>query len=324
LRSTSPTGLTDRIKKLPPKKRAIKFVGRITFAWLVFTSHLLRPWSIRAVGNLLGDAFYVLSRRYRNVTLNNLRAAFADEKSESELREIARGVFRHFTRGALEFFYLLSLDRSRIEGMIDIEGREHIDAALAQGRGCILLTAHYGNWELLARKLVVLGYKVSVIARDSDDPGMTGITTRIRESGGYCVFDRDQPIIGAFRKLKNNECLGILPDQNDAEGIFVDFFGRPTATAVGPAMLALKSGAKIVPVFARRVDGGHYMARCYPAIEYVPAGNEKQDIPALTALVNKAIEREIRLNPSQWLWLHDRWKLSPPLSSVNGKEAAQS
>jgi len=272
---------------------------------------LLRPWSVRAIGNGLGSLFYACSSRYRKVALANLRAAFAGDKSESEIRKIAKQVYRHFARGAVEFFYLLALSPEQIDAMIDLEGREHLDAALAQGRGCIIITAHYGNWELLARKLVIEGYKVNVIARDSDDPGMTGITTRIRESGGYTVFDKDQPLIGALRALKKNEILGILPDQNESGGIFVDFFGRPAATATGPAAFSLKSGAPMMPVFAPRKPDGRYKATAYPPIDFAPSGDEQHDIRALTTLMNQAIEREVRSNPSQWLWLHDRWKLSP-------------
>jgi len=243
--------------------------------------------------------------------LKNLTAVYGAEKSRQEIVCIAKEVFRHFTRGALEFFHLLSLSREQVDAMVDIEGLENIDGVLSEGKGCVCVTAHYGNWELFARKMVIKGYKANVIARDSDDPGMTGIATRIRESGGYRVFDRDQPIIGAFRCLRNNESLGILPDQNDYDGIFVDFFGRPAATAPGPAVLSLKSGAPIVPAFAPRMPDGRYKVTIYPRIEFTPSGNEEQDIRDLTALVNLAIEREIRKNPSQWLWLHDRWKLSP-------------
>jgi Kdo2-lipid IVA lauroyltransferase/acyltransferase len=275
------------------------------------TACLLRPWSVRSIGNCLGSLFYVLSARYRKVALTNLRAAFGAEKSEAEIRKIARQVFRHFARGAVEFFYLLALSREQIDAMIDLEGREHLDSALAEGKGCIVITAHYGNWELLARKMVIQGYKVNVIARDSDDPGMTGIATQIRESGGYQVFDKDQPLIGAWRGLKKNELLGILPDQNESHGIFVDFFGRPVATATGPAVFALKSGAPMVPVFAPRMPDGRYRATAYPRIEFTPSGDEAADIRDLTALMNLAIEREVRSNPSQWLWLHDRWKFSP-------------
>ena len=200
---------------------------------------------------------------------------------------------------------------------METEGFDNLDKALAEGKGCIIITAHYGNWDLVARKLVICGYKVNVIARDSDDPGITGITTRIRESGGYRVFDRDQPIIGAFRCLKNNECLGILPDQNDADGIVVSFFGKPAATATGPAVLGLKSGAALVPVFCRSMGGGRYRAIAKPRIEFLPSGNHDADVRRLTELVNLAIEEEVRSNPTQWLWLHDRWKHGRLLSKVD-------
>lgn len=280
------------------------------------TAGLLRPWSVRFIGQTLGSAFYHLSSRYRNVALKNLRSVYAGKKSDDEIHVIAKEVFKHFSQAAVEFFYLISCSREQIDSMVDIQNGEHISSALSEGKGLIVLTAHYGNWELLARKLVIMGYKVNVIARDSDDPGMTGITERIREDGGYRVFDRDQPIIGAFRALKNNEILGILPDQNDADGIFVDFFGRPSKTAAGTAVLSLKSGAPIVPVFARRVKGGRYLAKVYPRIEFAPSGDHDRDVHNLTGLVNAAIEREVRSNPSQWLWLHDRWKLSPPVSTA--------
>lgn len=283
-------------------------IGRMTFWIMTKTSGLLRPWSVRAIGNSLGSLFYIISSRYRNVALVNLREAFEEEKSEAEIRKIAKQVFRHFSRGAVEFFYLLSLKREQIDGMIDLDGCEHLDKALAEGRGCIVVTAHYGNWELLARKLVIQGYKVNVIARDSDDPGMTGITTRIRENGGYRVFDKDQPLIGAMRALRNNELLGILPDQNESNGILIDFFSRPAATATGPAVFALKTGAPLVPAFAPRTSDSKYKATVYPPIDFTPSGDEQKDINDLMALINKAIEWEVRSNPSQWLWLHDRWK----------------
>lgn len=306
--STSPTGLTARIKRLPPRKRAIKLLGRVTFWFMATTAGLLRPWSVRAIGNCLGSLYYRCSKRYREVALKNLRAAYG---GEADIEPIAREVFRHFTREALQFFYVLSLNREQIDSAVELVGREHLDQALVCGRGCVVVTGHYGNWEMLARKMAIQGYKINVIARDSDDPGITGITTRIRESGGYRVFDKDQPVIGAYRALKANEILGILPDQNDQSGIFADFFGRPAATAPGPAVLALKSGAPIVPAFCERLSEGRYRAVVYPALEFEPTGNEESDVAELTRLVNAAIEAQIRRNPSQWLWLHDRWKLSP-------------
>lgn len=301
---------------MPPHKRLIKLLGRLTFWWLCKTAGLLGWRSINWIGSALGSAFYACSKRYRTVALKNLRAAYGHEKSEPEIRAMAQEVFRHFARESLVFFYLLSLSNEQINALVDVEGVEHLDNALREGKGCLVITAHYGNWELLARKTAILGHVVNVIARDSDDPGMTGIATRIRESGGYRVFDRDRPMISAFRCLKNNEILGILPDQNESGGVFVDFFGRPAATAIGPALLSLRSGAPIVPAFAFRKPDGRYHATFYPRIEFAPTGDHEQDVRDLTALITEAIEREVRRNPTQWLWLHDRWKLSPEASDV--------
>lgn len=311
MRSTSPTGSTARIKRLPPKKRAIKLLGRVTFWVMTKSAGLLRPWFANRIGNCLGSAFYRLSKRYRDVAIKNLTAVYGSEWSEEKIRSTAREVFCHFAREAMQFFRVLAMSRDQVDACVELENRRFLDEALAEGKGCIIITAHYGNWEMFARKLAISGYKVNVIARDSDDPGITGITTRIRESGGYRVFDKDQPVIGAYRALKGNEILGILPDQNDSGGIFVDFFGRPAATATGPAVLALKSGARIVPAFCERTSEGKYKSILYPALEFSPTGDAEADTAELMRLVNLAIENAVRRNPSQWLWLHDRWKLSP-------------
>ncbi|NLN78426.1 MAG: lysophospholipid acyltransferase family protein [Armatimonadetes bacterium] len=276
------------------------------------SSRLWRPWSVRVVGNLLGIVFYYASARYRNVALKNLRSVYGQEMGEVQIRALAKRVFKHFTRGAIEFFFVLSLNSKQINELVDVSGCEHLDSALSEGNGCIVITAHYGNWELLARKLALFGYKINVIARDSDDPGMTGITAQIRESGGYRVFDKDRSLIGAMRALRRNEVLGILPDQHDSQGIFVDFFSRPAATATGPATFALKSSAPLVPVFASRTADGRYNAVVYPRIDFNPSGNIEKDTKELTSLINIAIEQAIRLQPDQWLWFHNRWKSSAP------------
>ncbi|MCX8053927.1 MAG: lysophospholipid acyltransferase family protein [Armatimonadetes bacterium] len=300
--------LTERTKQLPLRKRLLKLLGRVIFWGLSRASRLLSARAVRYLGNLLGCLFFLVSKRYRTTAIMNLTAAFASEKSPDEIRQLAREVFKHFARESLQFFRLVSMSREKIDQMVEVDGLENLDAALAGGKGCIAVTAHYGNWELLARKLVLLGYPVNVIARDSDDPGMTTIATRIRESAGYKVFDKDQPLIGAFRRLKNNEILSILPDQNDFQGIPVMFFNRLAATPTGPAFLSLRSGAPIVPLFARRLCDDKYRLVIYPQIEFSPTGDQEEDIKSLTSLLTAVIEREIRSNPSQWLWLHDRWK----------------
>lgn len=295
------------MKRRTLRKRMELFGGRLAVTGLLRLSGWLNPKRIERLGRLLGDFIYVASRRYRRVALKNLAAAFPEWDSK-KVRSTARDTFRHFSRGVLEFFYLLRLPSEDLDKWIDVEGIEHLETALAKGRGVVCVTAHLGNWELFARKIVLQGYKINVIARDSDDPTMTGVANEMRQNAGYRVLPRDGSALPALRCLRRNELLGILPDQNTYSGIFVDFFGRPAATAPGPAVLALKAGAPIICGFARRMEGGRFKAVLYPPIEVPLSGNEEADVHAITSALTKKIEDEIRKDPAQWLWLHDRWK----------------
>jgi KDO2-lipid IV(A) lauroyltransferase len=281
--------------------------GRFAMAGVMKVADRLNPGRIDWWGKRLGDLMFFGSRRYRTVASKNLTNAFPDWDRGRVMR-VARDTFRSFARGALEFFHLLHLPAEELGDWITIEGTEHLDAALAKGHGVILITAHFGNWEVFARKLVLLGYPVNVIARDSDDPGMTGIGNAVRQSGGYRVLPRDDAALPAMRCLRKNELLGILPDQNTWSGIFVDFFGRPVATATGPAVFALRSGAPIVCGFARRDESGRFGAVIYPPLEVSMSGDEDTDIQRLTEAFTDVIEDEIRKYPEQWLWVHDRWR----------------
>lgn len=261
-------------------------------------------WGVR-VGNFI----HRMSGRYRRVVQENLRKSFP-EWSSDHVDKVVRDVFRQFGRGALEFFHLLNLSHDQVNDWVRMEGAEHMDKALADGKGAIIVTAHYGNWELFARKLVLCGYPINVIARDSDDPGMTGIANMIRENAGYRVLSRNGSALPALRRLKKNEVLGILPDQNSYSGIMVDFFGRPAFTATGPAVFSLKTGAPIVCGFAHREPDGGFLMKIYPPLEVALTGTEEEDIRRITQALNLAIENEIRKDPAQWLWLHERWRLA--------------
>jgi KDO2-lipid IV(A) lauroyltransferase len=289
------------------RKRIELAGGRLATVGLLRLSKHLNPKRIERWGARLGDFIFTASRRYRRVALRNLAAAYPDW-GEKEVHKTARETFRHFGRGALEFFYLLNLPSKELDEWVVVEGKEHLDAALEKGCGAIIVTAHLGNWELFARKLVLLDYPLSVIARDSDDLMMTGVANSIRQNAGYKVFGRDSSVLPALRCLRKNEVLGILPDQNTLSGIFVDFFGRPAATATGPAVLSLRSGAPIICGFARRVEGGRFKILMYPPLDVPASGDEEADVYVLTAALTKIIEDEIRKDPAQWLWLHDRWK----------------
>jgi Kdo2-lipid IVA lauroyltransferase/acyltransferase len=314
-----------KLSSKPFRKRLLLFVVRTASRPLIWSFRRI-PWE-RADGlaRALGAIGYRCSRRYRTASVTNLLTAFPG-MTEAEARSITKQVFSNFCRALIEFFIVQRFDPSDIERVMELRGTEHADETLRRGKGGIILTAHIGNWEVLARRLIIQGYPLNVIARDSDDPTMTGVINDVRQSGGYNVLGRDTSVRSAMRCLKQNQFVGILPDQNTMGNcVFVDFFGRPVAVAAGAAMFALKTGAAILPAFNSWDPATkRYVAEIQPALEFDLTGDDDRDVEIVTAAFTKAIETEIRKHPSQWLWLHSRWKRAKEGESVmQRREAAQ-
>jgi len=185
-----------------------------------------------------------------------------------------------------------------------------IDDLLARGKGLILVTAHFGNWELLARRAILEGFAVTVIARQGDDARFNALTDWLRENGGYEVHARGASPRLLLQRLKQNKIVAILPDQK-SDDVFVPFFGKLAGTVGGPAVLALKTGAPIVPMFCPRLPNGTYQVVICPEINTQPTGDAKADTQRIMADINQSIEDIVRRYPDQWLWLHDRWRLPP-------------
>src|SRR5262249_50006566 len=131
----------------------------------------------------------------------------------------------------------------------------------------------------------------------------------IRGGCGYRVISRGHATRPALECLRRNEALGILLDQNTSSGgIYVDFFGHPAATAPGPAILARRTGAPLIPLFDRRREDGTHVVEFHPPVEWRATGDRDQDVLEITARLTQAIERQIRAEPAQWFWIHNRWK----------------
>lgn len=248
-----------------------------------------------------------LDKKRIETATENLKKAFG-EKSDTEISKMIKEVLYNFVVEFYMFFKEGQKPYTETAKLVDFAGKENIEKYQKEGKGVILLTAHIGNWEILARKLCAEGYKVSVIARDSDHTSMTDITNQIRNNGGYSVYSKDRPVIGIIKALKRGECIGILPDQNNDEGIWVEFFGRPAQTAAGTAVFSLKTETPIVPVFCIREQLGKYRLEAWPAIEFDKTDNFDEDVKNLTQKCNDVLEKGIRKYPTSWLWIHNRWK----------------
>lgn len=261
----------------------------------------------------------LLAPSRQRVAVDNMQRALGDRCSEKEYRAIAAQVTRNICRTMVELLKLPHLSSAQVKSLMPLEGGEYMRAGLDRGRGVIILTAHYGNWELMGARLVAEGFPVTVIARDAPDPFTASVINRSRRSRGMEVLDRES-LRAMLQVLHSNGCLGILPDQHAAGGgIIIDFLGRPAATAVGVATLALRTGCAVVPVFSCRHPDGSLTARAFPALKLVNTGDREADVRANTILCNEVIGQQIREHPEQWLWLHRRWKVDGAAPGAPGR-----
>jgi KDO2-lipid IV(A) lauroyltransferase len=256
---------------------------------------------------VLSLAYYYIAPVRRRIALENLKLAFPD-KDPGEIRKIAQGVYRNMAIVAAEFFDLPSWTRETITRIVTVEGLEHCVAALEKKRGMLLFGAHFGNWELAAAAVPLFLKSVVVIYRPMDNAILEHLVTRVRRSTGNTVLAKDAAMWPMLRVLRKNGILGLLIDQNTGqwEGVFVDFFGMPACTTNGPALLALHTGAPVVPVFIVRQDDGRYRIIFGPEVDIIHTEDRENDVIENTRNFTTIIEKMVRRYPDQWLWVHNR------------------
>ncbi len=268
---------------------------------------------------LLGDLWFVLDRKHRNVSLSNLFLAKPMlEKSRGyplsldDLKAISKENFRHIARVILEVPRFRKIDAENVDKFVRCVGNDEIEKARKEGRGVILLTGHFGNWELTAHVApFFLGTPINIIARPLDLPPLERLITEIRCSTGNRVFSRRSSARKVLRGLKNNEIIGVLQDQRSSkhEGVVVPFLGHPAITHRGMAVLAARTGAAVIPVFSHRKKNGTYLIEIHPRVYLFNTGDVKKDIVLNTTLFNRVLERQVLKYPQQWFWVHRRWLL---------------
>ena len=264
------------------------------------------------LGRRLGDLAFVALPRRRRIALANLARAYP-ELPLRERRRLARRASQQLGMTLVELPRLLASPLEATLARIGLDGIEHLHAAMKASGRALLLTAHLGNWEILCAAHRLTEYGLSVVVRPLDAPWLDAITARLRRRTGVEIIDKRGALRPVLEALRRGQMVGILMDQNAArrEGVFVDFFGYPASTSRSIAVLALRTGAPIVPIFARRLADGAHRVIIRPALP-MPAGNDAETAAVeLTARCTAEIERAIREAPDQWLWSHDRWRTRP-------------
>ena len=283
--------------------------------WLVTHLFRLLPRSLaRLAGVLVGGLAYVALGRLRRTGIRNLELAFP-EMPASERNAILRAEYRHLGRLLAEFCQMPKYTLERASQFIRYQGLQHYLAARDRGKGVLVLTGHLGAWELSSFYHSLAGYPMGLVIRRLDNPLVDELVNRIRCLHGNRVLHKDDFARGLIAAMRSGETVGILMDTNmtPPQGVFVPFFGIEACTASGLARVAVKTGAAVVPGFLLwDAPEGQYVLRFYPEVELANTGDSEADAVENTARCTEVLEETIRQYPSQWLWMHRRWKTRPP------------
>jgi KDO2-lipid IV(A) lauroyltransferase len=286
----------------------------LEYALVLFTMRVSRllPWGVvRAMGTGLGVLFYTLDSRHRRIALANLAAAFP-RRSPAERQAIVRAVFGHFGRLLFELLKFSGLSRDQVLARVEIEGGDRIRDARAKGRGALLFTGHFGYWEINAIAHAAAFAPIGVLARPLDNRRLHDLLERMRGCQGNYVIYRRGALRRVLKALGANDGVAILIDQHiqAPDAVTVSFFDRPAATTLALGVLALRTGAPVIPVFALPDGVGRYRLVYEHPVD-PPADDTPESIRDFTQRCTDVLEMHVRRHPELWLWMHRRWRDSP-------------
>ena len=256
-------------------------------------------------GAAFATAVYGLYRLtpYRGFVQKNLRGAFPGWTAD-ELNRMTLAHLRQLTRCIVELMRFPLLTAENVDELVRFEGLENLEAAREGGKGVILATAHFGNWELMGAAFALKGLPMHVLVQPASQDAFDRLFREFRGLAGVSSWNNAGPasLRPVLRALGRNEALGLLVDQHgEAQDAIVRLFGHPVSAPTGPFFFARRTGAAVVPVFAVRQPDQTHVVHIEPALALT--GDDEIDAQALYAVY----ERYIAKHPDHWLWVHDRW-----------------
>jgi KDO2-lipid IV(A) lauroyltransferase len=284
---------------------------------MIGLSNMLPRRAWLSICGALGSLAYYLASETRNLTHKHLRLAFP-EKSEEQIKALTKGTFRMLGKNAGDI-----LRTSRIETLDELEkilithGYENFEKANAKGKGVIFLTCHLGAFDLQVTNMALRGLNPNIIGTPLKDKKLNDLLWEYRNAHGAIAIERGKETFRMIKVLKSGGSVALLIDQDTkVKTVFVNFFGRLAATPVGATVLALKTGAAIVPTYVHLGEDGMQHMHILPEIPMEKTGNEDNDVVINTQALTKFIEDTIRKYPEQWVWMHERWKTQPEAEST--------
>ena len=269
-----------------------------------------------ALGAGFGTAYARLRGPRTGTAAINLALAFPGW-SEAERRRVLVASFANLGRCIAEVFLLQGSQRERLLDGLTLEGLEHYDTAkqASESGGMIVLTAHFGSWELCGAAMAQRGYPLSVVHHGIGNPHLERMVSGWRRAANVEEIRLGRAAIGVFRGLAKGRLVTLLLDQNAHrdEGLFAPFLGHLALTRSAPAIIAMSRGVPVLPVFVFRVGGtSRHVVKLCPPLELEPDGEDHERALARNVgRMNEAIETAIRAAPDHWLWPHRRFKTRP-------------
>ncbi|OGC96346.1 MAG: hypothetical protein A2W25_08485 [candidate division Zixibacteria bacterium RBG_16_53_22] len=280
---------------------------------------LPRDMALKFAG-VLGEMAAIFDSKERHLAENNLRRAYGNAWDDEKIEMVARECFAQLARNAADVIRSQQWDESELADMVrEVVGFEHFETAYARGRGVVGVTGHIGNFELLAAWFSsVKRVRLSVIGRKLYDERLDELVIEHRERWGMENIPSDSPK-RVLEALRNGRMLGVLMDLDSSRvaGYFVPFFGHPAKTAAGAIAIGRRTGSPVVPMALFRRPDDYYKIVVLPAFDIPCTDNKEEDIIMALAQCNRALEELINIDPTQWAWIHNRWKSKPASGSDN-------
>lgn len=265
--------------------------------------------TVQRLGKILGAGGYYLIGSRRRIALDNLRHAFP-EKSHGQLTRIAKGSFRNYGITMMEFLWFPKLTDEHLARFVKVKNEDLLRKGMSPGKGMVMLSGHFGNWELIAFAVAFLHkMPITIIVQTQSNKLVNDAINAQRCLRGNKVIPMGISVREIIHTLNNGGVVAIAPDQSGpAEGVFVEFFGRRVATHQGPSAFALRNSAPLKIGFMIRQPDGTYEVQ----MEDIPfedlSGSNEENVSELTRRHTAMLEHYIRRYPDHWLWMHRRWK----------------
>ena len=293
-------------------------IARISYvlAWIgietgcLVARHLPRRWLFRCA-DALADIGFRFCRGFRARSTENIIVALGSSLNGTDAERIARGSLRNFFRSFSELALSLGADTEELRSAISVTGKEHLEAALEKGSGVLLLSAHLGNFFLLGTRFALEGYVVSVLVNPPKYKKLADLMDRYRLQIGQRTIHarpRTQALKELGASLRRNEVAVVIADEyRRSKGTPVSLFNRTVMARRGPATVALRTGAAIVPACMVRQPTGMLKLVIEPELELDRSAKGREQIAGNMVLITQWLERTVRAHPDQWNWMNIRW-----------------